>query len=153
MKVASYEIDGNALTLSGPSGSELLVFQVSAGADLLLGGWNATSLYTGDAIQSPVPGSAPTLAFADGRVSGNSGCNTFGGAYKISAHDGIEIGPLQSTLASCADPAISTQERQYTAALQLAQTYRVTGGELTLFRPGGTIAATFERATGPTSGS
>ena len=41
----------------------------------------------------------------------------------------------------------------YRAALELARTYRVTGEQLTLFRAGGTIAATFDRARGLTSGS
>ncbi len=112
-----------------------------------------TSLYTGDAIQTPVAGSALTLEFADARASGNSGCNTFDGPVKLSGVDGIALGPFRSTLKACADPAVSTQEQQYLAALGLAKTYQVTGNRLTLFRDGGTIAATFDRASGLTSGS
>ena len=48
---------------------------------------------------------------------------------------------------------MSTQEQQYLQALELADTYRVSGSQLTLFRPGGTIAATLQRASGLTSGS
>jgi hypothetical protein len=48
---------------------------------------------------------------------------------------------------------LNDQETHYLAALELAVRYRVTGGSLTLYRPGGTIAATFERASGLTSGT
>ena len=152
VQVTSYAIDGKTLTLSR-SGKPLLVYQASVGADALAGGWNATSFYTGHAIESTVASSALTLEFADGRTSGNTGCNTFSGDYKLSGPDGIKIGPLATTRRACIDPAISTQEHQYTAALELATAYQVTGDQLTLFRPAGTIAATFERATGLTSGS
>lgn len=150
--VTSYAIDGDTLTLSR-AGKPLLVYRASVGADALAGGWNATSIYTGNAIESTVAGSALTLEFADGRASGNTGCNTFSGEFTAAGADRITIGPLATTRAACADPALSTQEQQYTAALELAQTYRVTGDQLTLFRTGGTIAATFDRASGLTSGS
>lgn len=151
--VTSYAIDGDTLTLTGRSGQRLLVYRVSEGKDALAGGWNATSIYTGNAIESTVASSALTLEFADGRASGNTGCNTFSGDFTTAGADRIKIGPLATTRRACIDPAVSTQEQQYTAALELAETYQVTGDQLTLFRPGGTIAATFERATGLTSGS
>jgi heat shock protein HslJ len=122
-------------------------------APLLAGGWNVTSMSTGAAVQSPATGSALTLEFVDGRTSGNSGCNTFDGPFEVSGIDGIALGPFRSTRRACADPVLSTQEQQYRAALELARTYRVTGEQLTLFRAGGTIAATFDRARGLTSGS
>ena len=150
--VDGFAIDGETLTLSS-KGTAVLVYAASEGADALAGGWNATSIYTGNAIESIAAGSTPTLEFVDTRVSGNAGCNTFSGAYELSGHDGIEIGPLATTQRACADPAVATQEQQYTAALELATTYRVTGDQMTLFRPGGTIAATFTRSSGLTSGS
>ncbi len=149
--VDAFAIDGETLTLSS-KGSPVLVFRASEGKDALAGGWSATSIYTGDAIESIAAGNPLTLEFVDPRVSGNAGCNTFSGDYALSGHDEIEIGPLATTRRACVDPALATQEQQYTAALELATTYRVTGDQLTLFRPGGTIAATFTRATGLTSG-
>ena len=112
-----------------------------------------TNLYTGDAVQSPVPGTALTLEFAGDRASGNSGCNTFDGGYTVSGVDRIALGPFRSTLKACADAALTTQEQQYLGALGLATTYQVTGKTLTLFRAGGTFAATLERASGLTSGT
>lgn len=153
LRVGRYRISGSTLTLSTRAGRRLLGFRASIGAEALAGGWNATSLYTGDAIQSPIPGSGLTLEFAEARASGNSGCNTFDGPVRVSGADRIALGPIRSTRRACADPAVGEQEQQYLAALELATTYQVTGDELTLFRPGGTIAATFNRARGLTSGS
>jgi heat shock protein HslJ len=152
-RVGRYRITGTTLTLSTRAGRRLLVFRASVGTDALAGGWAVTSLYTGTAIQSTVAGSALTLEFAGDRASGNSGCNTFDGPVKVSGADGIALGPFRSTLQACADPAVGTQEQQYLAALSVAKTYQVVGDRMTLFRKGGTIAATFDRATGLTSGS
>jgi len=152
-QVGRYRIRGTTLTLSTRTGRRLLVYRASIGKDALKGGWNVTSFYTGNAIEGPVAGSALTLEFAGDHASGNSGCNTFDGAVKLSGVDGIALGPFRSTLKACADPAVSTQEQQYLHALELAVRYEVTGNRLTLFRTGGTIAAMFDRASGLTSGS
>jgi heat shock protein HslJ len=153
VKVASFRIRGTTLTLRDRAGRQLLVYRASIGKQALRGGWNATSYYTGTAVQSVGIGDNLTLEFVGARISGNGGCNTFDGPYTVRDVDRIHIGPLQSTLKACADPALNDQETQYLAALQHAVRYRVTGSTLTLFRPGDTIAATFERAMGLTSGT
>ena len=153
VEVASFRIRGATLTLHDRAGRRLLSFRASIGKAALHGGWNATSYYTGNAVQSVEPGSTLTLEFAGARVSGDSGCNTFDGGFRVRGVDRIHIGPLAATLRACADPALNDQETRYLAALQLAVRYRVTGSSLALYRPGGTIAATFERASGLTSGS
>jgi len=152
-RVASYRIRGTTLTLRDRSGRALLVYRASIGKPALRGGWNATSYYTGNAVQSVAPGSAVTLEFAGARASGNGGCNTFDGRYTVHGVDRIRIGPLRATLKACADPVRNDQETQYLAALELAVRYRANQSTLVLYRPGGTIAATFERASGLTSGT
>ena len=67
---------------------------------------------------------ALTLEFADARVSGNGGCNTFDGGYRVRGVDRIHIGPLAATLRACADSALNDQETRYLAALQLADAYQ-----------------------------
>jgi heat shock protein HslJ len=145
-RVRRWRISGTTLTLSARNGRRLLVFRASIGAQALRGSWEVTSVYTGNAISSPVEGSTLTLEFARGRVSGNSGCNTFEGPFDVRGSSTIRIGPLASTLRACADPAVDTQEQQFLAALELARTYQVTGNQLTLFREGDTIAVTALRA-------
>jgi heat shock protein HslJ len=144
-RVRRWRITGTSLTLSTGTGRRLLVYRASVGAAALRGTWDVTSLYTGSAISSPIAGTQLTLEFAGDQASGNAGCNTFSGPVELTGADGIALGPLASTLRACADPAQGTQEQQYLAALELARTYQVTGDQLTLFRDGGTIAATFQR--------
>lgn len=146
-RVRRWRIRGTTLTLSTRAGRRLLVYRASVGAQALRGSWDVTALSTGDAISSPVAGSTLTLDFTAKEVSGESGCNRYSGPFETSGTDAITLGPLRSTRRACADPAVSTQEQQFEAALELAETYQVTGKQLTLFRDGGTIAVTAERAT------
>jgi len=145
-RVGRWRITGTTLTLSTRAGRRVLVYRASSGEQALRGSWDVTGLYTGTAISSPLAGSTLTLKFAGSTASGNSGCNTFNGPVKLSGTDGIALGPFESTLAACADPAVGTQEQQYLAALGLAKTFQVTGDQLTLFRDGGTIAVIAQRA-------
>jgi heat shock protein HslJ len=146
-RVGRWRIRGTSLTLSTRTGRRLLVYRASVGTQALRGAWEVTGLYTGNAISSPVAGSTLTLKFAGSTASGDGGCNTFTGPVKVTGSDQIALGPFAATLRACADPAIGTQEQQYLAALELAKTYQVTGNQLTLFRDGGTIAVTAQRAS------
>jgi heat shock protein HslJ len=143
-KVAEYQINGETLTLRDADGETLLTYDAVDSASAILGMWTATSYYTGDAVQSVVIGSTLTADFEGDEVSGDSGCNTFGGPY-TAAKNTIEMGPFRSTLRACADPEVQAQEQHYLAALELATTFRVTGDQLQLFRDGDGIAATFVR--------
>jgi heat shock protein HslJ len=81
-----------------------------------------------------------TLDFsAQGQVSGNSGCNTYSGAYKTNG-DQLKVGQLASTRMFCDKPAgVMDQEQQYLAALQNAATYEITGSTLTIRDAGGAM--------------
>ena len=85
-----------------------------------------------------------TATFDADTVSGDAGCNTFSGPYQVDG-ESITIGPLVSTRRACADEELQQQEDAYLAALQLAESYAVTGDRLDLFRPGQTFAVTFQR--------
>jgi heat shock protein HslJ len=145
-KVKIYKTAGSKLTLSDANDTALLVYEASDGASAIAGNWTATGYYTGTAIQSVVVGSTLTAGFKAGQVSGDSGCNTFGGPYEVNGTK-IKMGPFRSTLKACTDPERQTQEQQYTAALELTTTFRVTPTQLELFRADGGIAATFEKTS------
>lgn len=53
----------------------------------------------------------------DGRVSGNSGCNSFSGPY-IRDEDTLRIGELLSTRRACVDPVRQRQETRILSILQ-----------------------------------
>ena len=80
----------------------------------------------------PIEGSNITLAFEDGQVSGSSGCNQFGGEYKVNGNQ-IEFGMLMSTLMACADPAMMEQETLFLQFLGTAQRFKMVDGQLQIF--------------------
>lgn len=75
----------------------------------------------GEKVAAPM---APTVAFADdGGVTGDAGCNRFGGAFQQDA-GAIVIGPLMSSRRAC-EPAIMDLERTILANLQSSRSLAV----------------------------
>jgi len=54
-------------------------------------------------------GRQASISFADGRISGNSGCNGFGGSYRF-AHGTLTAGPLISTKMACLGPVMLEEQ-------------------------------------------
>ena len=80
----------------------------------------------------PIEGSHITIAFEDGQVSGNSGCNSYGGDYQVDGEK-IEFGMLMSTLMACADPAMMEQETIFMQYLGGAGRFQLAGGQLLIY--------------------
>ena len=80
----------------------------------------------------PLEGSNITIAFDDGQVSGSSGCNSYGGEYKVSGTK-IEIGMLASTMMACADPAMMEQESSFMQMLGDAHRFELVDGQLQIY--------------------
>jgi heat shock protein HslJ len=72
----------------------------------------------------------PSATFADGTVSGSTGCNQFSGPYTVDG-DSLELGQLAQTQMACAPPA-DRIEQSYVAALGRVARWRVDGEELVL---------------------
>ena len=83
----------------------------------------------------PIEGSNITLTFEDGRVSGHSGCNSFGGEYEFKGET-IEFGMLMSTMMACADPAMMDQESTFMQMLGQAQRVVLVDGQLQIYGSG-----------------
>ena len=143
-KAQSFSIDGSVLTID-TGGGQSLVYDALDPEKALAGDWIVTGYFRPGAIVSPVAGSELTATFDAGQISGNSGCNQYSGPYEVDGTK-IAIGPLASTLRACADPAVDQQEREYLAALELARTFSLDGGGLTLLREDGGIAVSFVRS-------
>jgi heat shock protein HslJ len=73
---------------------------------------------------------APNATFAEGTVSGSTGCNTYMGPYTVDG-DTLELGALATTRMACAPPADAV-EREYVAALEQVAGWRIEDGELVL---------------------
>lgn len=89
-----------------------------------------------------------TLHFAEGRVTGFSGCNVLTGTYK--AQGTSVILNLGSTLMACAEPGASI-ENAFVSALKGPLTQAVKADTLTLTTASGAVLE-FERAPAPTLG-
>jgi heat shock protein HslJ len=139
-QVDGWRMDGSALVLVNGDGDELLRFEAASP----VGDWEATSIQTGDALASPLPGTTITATFADdGTLSGSAGCNTYTTSYTLDGGE-IEIAPPAATKKACAAPdGVMEQEVAYLAALPTATHFRVDGGALALLAADGTYVASY----------
>ncbi len=88
---------------------------------------------------SPVtPGRPITASFADGQVSGSSGCNSYGGVYTVRG-DRLTTSDLSTTLMACPEPGVMDQEAAYVSILSSAQTFTLSDGQLLITGAGGDV--------------
>lgn len=78
-----------------------------------------------------VPGSAVTLAFADGRVSAQAGCNTMNGPATWDGGKLVVAVPMASTMMAC-DDALMAQDQWLGSFLTSSPALTVEGDTLTL---------------------
>ncbi len=91
--------------------------------------------------QPAVPNSHATVKFESDKISGNSSVNSFGGSYRASGGT-LTTTELMSTLMASADPALNQQETTFATILQGESTYAVSGNQLTISSPRGTMTFT-----------
>ena len=131
---ATYEIAGDTLTIRDAGGAMQVVAKVNTPAGLSGTSWAVTMVNNGkEAVVGLITGSEINLNFGtDGRLSGNSGCNTYNGGFEASGQ-ALKVGPLVSTMMACESPAgVMDQEQQYLAALQNSATFEISGDTLTI---------------------
>jgi heat shock protein HslJ len=119
--------------------ASLLLSACSAGDKSLAGGTWALTAYGPQGATTPVsPGSQASITFNDdGTVTGNSGCNSFGGEYKVDG-DQVTFSGLVSTLMAC-DESLMTQEGTVFKVLDGTAMYKIDGSTLTLTNGGMTL--------------
>jgi heat shock protein HslJ len=145
-EVRAFTVAGDQLTLSDGNNKILLVYNAQS-QELSGTSWEATGYNNGrQAVTSVLAGSTITAEFGkDGNLSGNSGCNSYNGTYKVTGSQ-IEIGPLASTRMACGDPVgVMEQEAQYLAALESAATYQIEGTRLELRTEDGALAVDYTK--------
>ncbi|HKE57221.1 MAG TPA: META domain-containing protein [Pyrinomonadaceae bacterium] len=130
-----WNVQGDRLDMHRADG-ERAVEGTPEAAGALAGTWSVTGFNNGrQGVVSPLVGSPISLSFADGRVSGRTGCNTFTGSYSL-VGDSIKIGQLANTNMMCAAD-VMTQEGQFLKALQSAMRWNVQGDRLDMHRADG----------------
>ena len=80
--------------------------------------WQATQIGYGNSshieLQSTLPDHPVTLSFnTDGRIGGNSGCNSYGSDLMDVTDSSFTVGPLMITMMYCFDGGVMEQERAY----------------------------------------
>jgi heat shock protein HslJ len=85
---------------------------------------------------APLKGTKLTIEFAEGKVSGSSGCNSYSGSYEINGEK-ISTGPIAMTLMACVDPGMMEQEQSFLAYLGDLKTFVRSEGQLQIFRSDG----------------
>jgi heat shock protein HslJ len=85
----------------------------------------------------------PTIFFAnDGRLRGNTGCNTAGAAYTTEG-DRLTIDAMFTTKRACVNPDGGELERRYVEAVEATRRFRIENGELQLIDADENVAARF----------
>jgi heat shock protein HslJ len=85
----------------------------------------------------------PTIRFgSDGRLGGNTGCNSAGAAYTVEGQS-LKVDAVIATKRACLDPRGNALEHAYIRAIEAAEGYRISNGELELVDAAGTVVARF----------
>ena len=107
----------------------------------LQGTWMLTAYGPEGATTPAVADSQASITFnEDGTITGNSGCNGFGGEYTVDG-DQITFSALVSTLMACTEPLMS-QEGVVFQVLDGTVSYTIDGDTLTLTNNGMVLVLT-----------
>ena len=92
----------------------------------------------------PIPGTAITAIFSDGKIQGTAGCNSYSGSYTTDGAK-IEFGELGWTAMACLDPpGVMEQETLVMDFLINAERFELEEDRLYIYRTDGE-ALTFDR--------
>lgn len=84
-----------------------------------------------------------TAEFADGRISGQSGVNSYSGVCRLGPGKAFAAAQVAGTQMAGPEPAMRA-ESAYLALLGQARACKVTGARLTLYDEGGNVSLVFE---------
>ena len=97
----------------------------------LIGSWKLTAYGPADAPTPAVADAEAELTFnEDGTVTGNSGCNGFGGSYTAEGNQ-VTFSEIVSTLMACEDPRMEQEDAVHKVLTDTA-TFKIEGNTLTL---------------------
>lgn len=73
--------------------------------------------------------SKPILAFKEGRLGGSTGCNSYGGEYRVRG-DSLQVEAIAMTMMACMDEGVMELEQEFTSILNEAQNFTISGSQL-----------------------
>jgi heat shock protein HslJ len=140
----SVDEDDDRMTMTGDDDAVRLTFGSYDAEELLATTWDIVSVNTGDAIESVLPGTEPTVTFESGDEAGGdvileTGCNTAAGSWELDGHE-LSVDRLRITLKECLEPeGVMDQEAALVRGLEAADRVEIVPGELTVLDADGSI--------------
>ena len=133
----SWKLDESTLTLTSGQTVLTLLDKKVAKPDLPLEGtkWTVNTVFTGDVASNSVGMEKAYLVFADGKVTGSTGCNQLNGTATISGSE-ITFGDIATTKMGCPDP-LTQVERSVLLVLKGTVPFTIDSNALTLNHPQG----------------
>ncbi|HEU5011749.1 MAG TPA: META domain-containing protein [Roseiflexaceae bacterium] len=140
--VTTWAREGDTLRLGYDDGF-LRFTRMEPEADRTLEGtpWQLTTFVSGETARSLLAGTSITATFADGRVAGSAGCNSYIGTYTLNNGALMVSNDIITTRKACA-PDVMQQEQEFLQALAATTSYTIEGTRLTLSHPGGQLVFT-----------
>ena len=129
-----------------PAGAEAPDGKPATASDLESHPWKLKS-YTagsGDDLTAASTAAAATAEFADGKVSGSTGCNSYNGTYDLKGDGAITFSAMASTKAFC--EGLADQEQAMLKGFDDARTAEVADGDLQFLDSSGELVLVFGAA-------
>ena len=89
-------------------------------------------------------GSMINATFEEGKITGFSGCNSYGGAYTVKGA-GLQLGEIAMTLMDCLEDGVMEQEQAYMEALSNVTKFRLDSNRLELLDASGAMLLAYAR--------
>lgn len=133
----TWKLADSTLTITSGATVLTLVDKKVAKPDLPLEGtkWTVNTIFTGDVASNTAGMEKAYLVFADGKVTGSSGCNSLSGTAKVSGTE-ITFGPIVTTKMGCPDPLMQV-EKSVLLVLKGTVPFSIDSDSLTLNHPQG----------------
>ncbi len=114
--------------------------------------WQLVSLGPVGSETAVIAGTTVTLKLAeDERVSGSTGCNSYGGTYEVRG-DNITFSRIVSTRRACLDQNANEQEHRFLSTLETANRFRLSSNRLTILSDRGRSVLNFVNNSTPEPG-
>ena len=91
------------------------------------------SYQTAGEVNTAVPGVPFTITLDETTLTGSSGCNAFGGAFRLGRQGQFEMGEMNRTAQECAGDLLTRQETAVLQQLQQANQLKIENNQLKIF--------------------
>ena len=139
----SLNLVGDVLTIGTAEGD--LIFQPAQHAELLGTNWvlNGIAQPETEAVVSTQFDQNITAVFADGQMTGYTGCNQYFGAYETAEDGSLTLSGIGATKRACMDDGTGQRESEFLKALADVASYTIQRDVLTLWNKDGAMVMAF----------